>query len=41
MPRNKMPKNICGTHHDYQFWDSENRNALTHQFYLLHFHPYL
>ncbi len=34
MPRNKMPKNICGAKHDYQFWDSENKNALTHQFYL-------
>ena len=29
-----MPKNICGTHHDYQFWDSANKNALTQQFYL-------
>ena len=34
MPKNKMPRNICGTNHDYQFWDSENKNALTHQFYL-------
>lgn len=34
MGRNKMPKSICGAPHDYQFWDSANKNALTHQFYL-------
>lgn len=34
MPRNRMPNSICGVKHDYQFWDSENKNALTHQFYL-------
>lgn len=34
MGRNKMPRNICGTKHDYQFWDSANKNTLTHQFYL-------
>lgn len=32
--KNKMPQNICGAHHDYQFWDSANKNALAHQFYL-------
>lgn len=34
MSKNKLPRNICGAKHDYQFWDSENKNALTHQFYL-------
>lgn len=34
MGRNKMPRNICGAHHDYQFWDSANKNTLTHQYYL-------
>ena len=32
--RNSMPRSICGHNHDYQFWDSTNRNTLTHQFYL-------
>lgn len=34
MAKNKMPRNICGAKHDYQFWDSANKNTFTYQFYL-------